>query len=120
MKDRHDNKGILPHLHSVGEFVWFNIRNIGLRHDSRRHKLLPKYWGPFKILELVGTNAVHLDMAAHLSQIHPVVSVQLVKPYHARDNKQSLPPIIINYEPEYEVESIIDFNDPSVAMDLRW
>jgi hypothetical protein len=61
-------------------------------------------------LELVGTNAVRLDMPAHLSQIHPVVSVQLVKPYHARDNKQSLPPIIINDEPEYEVESIIDFN----------
>jgi hypothetical protein len=111
MKDRHDNKGILlPHLYSVGGFVWFNIRNIGLRHDSRRHNLLPKYWGPFKILELVGTNAVRLDMPAHLSQIHPVVSVQLVNPYHARDNKQSLPPIIINDEPEYEVESIIDFN----------
>jgi hypothetical protein len=103
-------KGILPHLYSVGEFVRFNIRNVGLRHDSRRHKLLPKYWGPFKILELVGTNAVGLDMAAHLSRIHPVVSVQLVKPYHARDNKQSLPPIIITDEPEYGVESIIDFN----------
>jgi hypothetical protein len=109
MKDRHDSKGILPHLYSVGDFVWFNIRNIGLRHDSRRHKLLPKYWGPYKILELVGTNAVRLDMPTHLSQIHPVVSIQLVKPYYARDN-QSLPPMIINDEPEYEVESIVNFN----------
>jgi hypothetical protein len=39
MKDRHDNKGILPHLYAVGKFAWFNIRNIGLRQDPRRHKL---------------------------------------------------------------------------------
>jgi hypothetical protein len=48
-------------------------------------------------------------MPTHLSQIHPVVWIQLVKPYYARDD-QSLPPIIINDEPEYEVESIVDFN----------
>jgi hypothetical protein len=109
MKDRHDSKGILPHLYYVGDFVWFNIRNIGLRHDSRRHKLLPKYWGPYKILELVGSNAVRLDVPAHFSQIHPVVSIQLVKPYYARDN-QSLPHTIMNDEPEYVVESIVYFN----------
>jgi hypothetical protein len=109
MRDRHDKKGISLHLYSVGDPVWFNIRNVGLRHDSRRHKLLPKFWGPFKILELVGPNAVRLDVPAHLSQIHPVVSVQLIKPYHSR-NEQILPPIIINSELEFEVDAIVDYN----------
>jgi hypothetical protein len=54
MKDRHDSKGVCAHLYAVGQMIWFNIKNIGLRHDSRRHKLLPKFWGPFKILELIG------------------------------------------------------------------
>ena len=64
MKERHDKKGVSNHLYAVGDLVWFNIKNIGLRHDSRRHKLLPKYWGPFKVLELVGRNAVRLDIYA--------------------------------------------------------
>ena len=75
MKERHDKQGVSNHLYAVGDLVWFNIKNIGLRHDSRRHKLLPKYWGPFKVLELVGRNAVRLDMPAHPIQI---ANIQLI------------------------------------------
>jgi hypothetical protein len=36
---------------------------------KQSHKFLPKYWGPFNILELIGRNAVRLDMPAHLNRI---------------------------------------------------
>jgi hypothetical protein len=77
--------------------------HVGLRHDSRRNKLLPKYWGSFKILYLVGRNAVCLDMPAHLNHIHLVVSVILIKPYKARVG-QAQTPITVNSELEFEVE----------------
>jgi hypothetical protein len=83
MKDRHDGKGCASHLYAVGD-LWFNIKNIGLRHESRRHKLLPKYWGPLKVLEVMGKNTVRLDMPAHLSRIHDVVSITMIKPFKKR------------------------------------
>jgi hypothetical protein len=54
MRAMHDGKGVADHLYEVGQYVWFNIKNIALRHDSRRHKLLPKFWGPFRVIELIG------------------------------------------------------------------
>jgi len=110
MKDRHDGKGICLHLYEVGHLVWFNIKNIGLRHDSRRHKLLPKFWGPFKIIELVGRNAVRLDMPSHLERVHPVVSVSLIKPYRGRAGEQAPTPITRGTDIEFEVDDIVDFN----------
>jgi hypothetical protein len=128
MKDRHDGEGVCAHLFEVGQLIWFNIKNIGLRHDSRRHNLLPKYWGPFKILELIVQNAVLLDMPAHLNHIHQVVSVSLIKPYKARVG-QAPTPITVNSELEFEVEDIIDFNivksnrktiPPVLEFRVRW
>lgn len=111
MKEQHDRKGIEQHAYSSSDLVWFNVRNLGLRHNSRRHKLLPKYWGPFKVVRLVGRNAVELDMPTHLRRIHPVVSTSLVKKYKHRDG-HSLPPAVSDLpdKEEYEVDSIQDFN----------
>ena len=111
VKEQHDRKGIEQHAYSSSDLVWFNVRNLGLRHNSRRHKLLPKYWGPFKVVRLVGRNAVELDMPTHLRRIHPVVSTSLVKKYKHRDG-HSLPPAVSDPpdKEEYEVDSIQDFN----------
>ena len=48
-------------------------------------------------------------MPAHLKQIHPVVSVQLIKPFQQRKH-EPLPPVVVNGELEFEVETIVDFN----------
>ena len=106
MKERHDQSaGNLPHYRE-GDRVWFSIRNLGLRHPSMRHKLLPKYWGPFKILRLVGNNAVQLDLPEDLA-IHPVVSVSLIKPYKPRAGAPP-PPVVIAGALEWEVDAIVD------------
>ena len=108
MKHQHDGKGVHDRVYNVNDLVWFNVRNLGLRHDSRRHKLLPKFWGPFKVIRVIGRNAVHLDMPSHLRHIHPVVSVSLIKPFVARLGQP--PPVEICGEDEHELESVIDFH----------
>ena len=70
---------------------------------------MPKYWGPLKILDIVGKNTVRLDMPAQLSRVHPVVSTQLVKPYRQRAGGD-VPPVVINAELEYEVDDILNYS----------
>ena len=109
MKDRYDSQGICKQDYEPGDRVWFDIRNLNLRHDSRRHKLVPKFWGPFTIIEKVGRNAVRLDMPQHLRHVHPVVSISLIKPYRHREGHE-LPAVIVDKDEHHEVDSVQDFN----------
>jgi hypothetical protein len=47
MKRFHDKELTKIHFHEVGQLVWFNVKNVGLRHESMSHKLVPRYWGPY-------------------------------------------------------------------------
>lgn len=108
MKERHDARSTRNHLYSVGQLVWFNQRHIRLRHPTRRLKLQPRFVGPVRVVEVVGRSAVRLDLPARLD-IHPTVSVTLVKPFVARQGV-ALPPVIIDGELEWEVEAVVDHN----------
>lgn len=109
MKERHDRQGTATHLYAPGQLVWFNVKNIGVRHPSQRRKLQPKYVGPVKILEVLGQNAVRLEMPAAFKDIHPTVSVSLVKPYWRRADASHIP-VIIDDKPEWEIHDIADHN----------
>jgi hypothetical protein len=108
MKERFDAQGAKLHLYEVGQLVWFNIKNIGIRHPSGRQKLLPKYLGPVKVLSTIGRSAVRLDLPESL-KIHPTVSVSLVKPFIRRIGAD-VPPLNIDGACEWEVEAITDHN----------
>ena len=69
---------------------------------------MPRFLGPIRILELVGRSAVKLDLPLSL-KIHPTVSIQLVKPYVARDGAD-LPPLWIGGEEEWEIEAVTSHN----------
>ena len=64
--------------YQIGDMVWFSVSNLELKHPACRHKLLPKYIGPLKVLDIAGHNAVKLDMPKYLA-IHPIVSTTQVK-----------------------------------------
>ena len=108
MKMAFDGKKRNQHLYQMGDKVWFNIRNISLRHPTMRHKLVPKYLGPVVILETVGRSAVKLELPAAL-KIHPTVSISLVKPFHSRKGC-SPPPVQIAGIEEWEVDKVTDHN----------
>ena len=109
MKEAHDRKGVVNHHYKTGDLVWLSIKHISLRHPSLRHKFSPRFIGPVKVLEASANGStVKLDLPSNL-QMHPRVSVVLVKPYKARSNVV-VQPVWIDGVEEWEVEAIINHN----------
>ena len=85
--------------------MWLSARNIRLI-GSR--KLLPRWLGPFTIIERIGEQAYKLNLgASRIRGIHPVFHVSLLREY--LDNGLSsgpAPPILVEEAEEYEVAAI--------------
>jgi len=97
-----------PNLQS-GDMVWLLPRNIRTTRPCK--KLDYKKIGPFRILARIGESAYKLDLPPSM-RIHNTFHMSLLELY--QDDKfcsqqaQPPPPIIIEGEPEYELEQIID------------
>jgi transposase InsO family protein len=91
-----------------GDDVLLSTKHITLKHPGTR-KLLPRWIGPFTILDRVGQLAYKLQLPESMNRIHPVFHVSKLKPYKASGRVQPPPvPIEIEGELEYEVERILD------------
>ena len=97
-----------PRTYQVGDRVWLNAKNIRTRRPSR--KLDYKQLGPFTITEAVGSGAYRLKLPPSLGALHPVFLVVLLEPYTAPPdgNPPAPPPVEVQGEEEYQVESILD------------
>ncbi|KAJ0817688.1 putative nucleotidyltransferase, Ribonuclease H, protein kinase RLK-Pelle-RLCK-VIIa-2 family [Helianthus annuus] len=90
MKQKADKKRSEREL-EVGQWVYLKLqdyRQNSLR-NHKHHKLSPKYFGPFLIIEKVGAVAYKLDLPEE-AQLHPVFHVSLLKPAHG-DHSVILP-----------------------------
>jgi hypothetical protein len=94
--------------HAVGDQVLLSTKNIMLKHAERSRKLMPRWVGPFEVLQRVGNLAYKLEMNLGW-RVHPVFHVSLLEPYHS-DGRIQPPPVSIELEGhlEYEVECILD------------
>jgi len=92
-----------------GDMVWLLPRNIRTTRPCK--KLDYKKIGPFKILAKIGESAYKLDLPPSI-RIHNTFHISLLELYHddkfSSQRAQPLPPVIIEGEPEYELEQIID------------
>jgi hypothetical protein len=74
-------------------------------------KLLPRQYGPFQIEKMINPVAFKLHLPAHWN-IHPVFHTSLLTPFQTTEMYSptvSRPsPEIVDGEPEYEVESILN------------
>jgi len=97
-----------PNLQS-GDMVWLLPRNIRTTRPCK--KLAYKKIGPFKILAKIGESAYKLDLPQAM-RIHNTFHISLLELHHddkfSSEQTQPQPPIIIEGEPEYELEQIID------------
>ncbi|GJY95909.1 hypothetical protein Tco_0512270 [Tanacetum coccineum] len=57
----------------------------GVVHFSKRWKLNPKYVGPFKVLEQVGSIAYKLELPQELSRVHNTFHVSNLKKCYANE-----------------------------------
>jgi hypothetical protein len=88
-----------------GDYVFLNTKNLQPRGGMSK-KLLPKFWGPFKVLRKFGAVAYELELPS-CWRIRDTFHVGLLKEYHD-DGKYHPPrPVELEGEMEYEVEDIL-------------
>ena len=94
--------------YKVGDLVLLRSTNIRLKGPGSR-KLMPKWLGPFSVLECVGPVAVRLQLPDSMSRVHPVFHVSMVKPYVEGSRAQPLPPppVVMDGEEWYNVQAIL-------------
>ena len=123
MKQRVDAHRVLR-IFAVGDLVVLNTRNLSIKHPTARGKLLPRWVGPFKVLALVGKNAVKLALPSWLSRIHHTVHVSIIKVYHPRNLNYVPPPTpcVLDGELEWEVQNILDhrYHGTEVEFLIDW
>lgn len=101
---------------SVGDQVLLSTEHLKLVGDNRTAKFAHRFLGPFRVKRVVGANACELELPPGM-QIHPVLNVSRLKPYHdgmaafpSRQQPHSRPPPAVIEEDgaeRYEVERII-------------
>ncbi len=105
MTDRHRT----PYF-NIGNGVW--VRKELLMDAYARSQPSAKRYGPFKMLQLIGKNALKLDLPPNV-KVHPVFNVSFTFPYHEQplDIGNSLPetpvPVQTPDGPEFVVEEIL-------------
>src|SRR5258708_22956356 len=100
-----DNK--MPPQLTIGQRVWLEGHNLHVRGPV---KLLPKRYGPFQIKQKIRNVAYHLELPASI-KVHDVFHIDLLTPYKEMEEYRQAytrpPPITVQSEEEYEVESIL-------------
>ncbi len=105
----------------MGQEVWLSTTNLPLEEGSKA--LRHRFRGPFKVIELIGENAVKLDLPASWL-MHPVFHVSLLSPVtaepkHLRRPGQRQAP---ETNQEFIVEAIEDHRDSDKGREylVRW
>jgi hypothetical protein len=68
------------------DLVMVATRNIPLKHaqlenKNEKSKLVPRYIGPFKIIEVINPNAMRLKLPPSMSRLHDVFNIDRLKHY---------------------------------------
>jgi len=93
----------------VGDRVWLDARNLTTMHPTA--KLAPKCYGPFLVTAAISHTSYHLKLPPQW-KIHNVFHTSLLTPYRETpEHGPNFPepsPELINGEPEWEVEQIMN------------
>ena len=94
-KAKHD-KHRVPCNFSVGDLVWLKLSKERLKGEGK--KLKPLRYGPFRILQQIGDNALKLDLPPYLG-MYSVINAEYLKLFEPPlldddgDDKVVLPPV---------------------------
>ncbi|KAL4582129.1 hypothetical protein LXL04_006670 [Taraxacum kok-saghyz] len=75
-----------PYDLKIGDLVMLKVSPWkGVMRFGKKGKLSPKYIGPFKILEVIGTQAFKLELPQELQGIHDTFHVSYLKKYFGKE-----------------------------------
>ena len=79
----HNSQKRVPVNYEIGEKVWIsrNCFKDNISEISKLQKLFPRHYVPFEIIQLIGRNAVKIELTNYV-KIHPVVHVEHTKRYY--------------------------------------
>ena len=94
-------------VYTPGEYVWLNPKHLMLKSPGTR-KLLPRFVGPYEVLEKVGEVACRLKLPKH-TKIHNVFHVSLLKPCRLSGKSVPSPNTLIEFDTQtgYQVELVL-------------
>src|SRR5712671_1998107 len=100
---------VIKEVFELGDQVWLDAKNLVLPYQS--NKLAPRRQGPFRIKRIISPVAFQLELPASW-WIHDVFHASLLTsfketPAHG-PNYSRPPPDLVDEDPEYEVEAIIN------------
>jgi len=97
--------------YKVGDLVMLSTKDLKYQMVRRRiEKLTERFVGPYKIKEIISSNAVKLELPSTV-RIYPVVNVSRIRRYirQVEGQKKKQPAlVIIEGEEEWEVERILN------------
>src|SRR5882757_2425104 len=100
---------VIKELFKLGDQVWLDAKNLVLPYQS--NKLAPRRQGPFRIKRIISPVAFQLELPPSW-RIHDVFHASLLTSFKETSahgpNYSRPPPDLIDEDPEYEVEAIIN------------
>ncbi|GKF85736.1 hypothetical protein Tco_0253563 [Tanacetum coccineum] len=83
----------------------------GVVRFGKRGKLNPRYVGPFKVLEQVGSISYKLELPQELSKVHNTFHVSNLKKFHANE------PLVVLLDGLHIDDKLYFFEEPVEIMD---
>ena len=93
-----------PRLFKRGDFVKLSTRNLRLQHK----KLQPRWIGPLRVLERIGSQAYRIALPEKYSRLHDVFPIQAIDEFKPRESQPLMPLPDLEDEDEWEIEEIKD------------
>jgi len=97
--------------YKVGDLVMLSTKDLKYQMVGRRtEKLTERFVGPYRVKEIISSNAVKLELPSTV-KIHPVVNVSRVRQYVRQvegQRKEQPALVIIEGEEEWKVERILN------------
>ncbi|GBG83850.1 hypothetical protein CBR_g37649 [Chara braunii] len=109
-----ENKHRRPSAFQVGDRVWVKSSELGQEHGIS-HKLMPQYFGPWEVLDIVGTDpdgpSYVIRIPGHL-RTYPVFHASKLAPFKQTDQfpsrRSMLPPTM---DGEVDIDDIVDHRE---------
>ena len=100
------NQRHIPRQFKRGDLVKLSTKNLRLQDK----KLQPRWIGPFRVLERIGSQAYRLALPEKYDRLHHVFPIQAIEEYRLREgqSQELLPMPELEDDDEWEIEEVKD------------